>query len=340
MGAYAPIFLHRILINNNDIQTLSALLSMTVNKCGEAIMMLKIVNFSQWRFGGQFSLIKVGTSDGILFSLFVVLLLSFLAADTFAASQLTITPTRIVFSDKVRSASATIINTGDNAGTYRISLVNKRMSPDGGFEDVKKPMPEELFSDKMIRFSPRQVVLEPGKTQVIRLGLRKPSNLKDGEYRSHMLFRAIPQEAGKTVQEGAKKSSGITISLTAIVGISIPVIVRHGKTDAEVSFVSARFVPRQAKEDRPHITVELERKGNRSVYGDFLAEFVTNDGERKVVAQVGGVAIYTPGSKRLVKLPIKAPPGLELTNGTLQIFYRSPVAQGGKVMAQTQIKIP
>jgi P pilus assembly chaperone PapD len=201
-------------------------------------------------------------------------------------------------------------------------------------------MPGELFSDKMIRFSPRQVVLEPGKSQVIRLGLRKPSNLKDGEYRSHMLFRAIPQNAGKSVQKDAKKPSGISISLTAIVGISIPVIVRHGATDVEVSFVSARFMPRQAKEDRPHMLVELERKGNRSVYGDFLAEFITKDGERKVVAQVGGVAIYTPGTKRRVKLPVKIPPGLELTNGTLQVFYRSPAGQGGKVMAQTQIKIP
>ena len=178
-----------------------------------------------------------------------------------------------------------------------------------------------------------------GKSQVVRLGLRKPSGLKAGEYRSHMLFRAIP-EVDESAEANVQPSTGVTINLKAIVGISIPVIVRHGKTDAEVSIVSASFVPRQAKEDLPHIAMELERKGNRSVYGDFLAEFITKDGTRKVVAQVNGVAIYTPGTKRLFKLPIKTPPGLELVNGIFQVFYRSPAEQGGKIMAQTQIKIP
>ncbi len=271
----------------------------------------------------------------------MVLLLSLSSAATaVAASQIMVTPTRIVFSEKMRSASVTIINSGDSSGTYRISLVNKRMSVDGGFEDAKEAAPGELFSDKMIRYSPRQVVLEPGKSQVIRLGLRKPSNLEDGEYRSHMLFRAIPQTSERDLEKIVKPSEGLTINLKAIIGISIPVIVRHGETDAKVSIASAKLVPRQAKEDRPHIAIELERSGNKSVYGDFLAEFVTKNGDRKIISQVTGVAVYTPGTKRRIKLPIISPPGLELVNGILHVFYRSPAKQGGKVMAQTQIKIP
>ena len=184
------------------------------------------------------------------------------------------------------------------------------------------------------------MILEPGKSQIIRLGLRKPSGLIDGEYRSHMLFRAIPLDAGKSVEQSVKPASGVTIKLTAIVGISIPVVVRHGATDAEVSIVSAKFAPRQAKEDRPHILLEFERKGNQSVYGDLLAEFITKDGDRKIVAQIGGVAVYTPGTKRRFKLPVVVPPGVELRNGNIQVLYRSPMEQGGKVIAQTQIKIP
>ena len=267
-------------------------------------------------------------------------LLFMVIGESFAGSQLMVIPKRIVFSKNMRSAQVTIINSGDATGTFRISLNNKRMSLDGRLEDVRSADSRDMFADKIIRFSPRQVVLEPGKSQIVRLGLRKPSGLKDGEYRSHMLFRAIPLDVGKDIKESVEPSSGVTIKLTAIVGISIPIIVRHGKTEAEVSITSARFVPRQEKEDQPHILLEFERSGNRSVYGDLLAEFIAKDGERKIVAQVGGIAVYTPGTNRRFRLPIIVPPDVELRDGNIQVFYRSPMEQGGKVMAQTQIKIP
>ena len=86
-----------------------------------------------------------------LFCCFAMLLSLFFIPVSLAASQLMITPTRIVFSDKMRSASVTIINNGDSAGTYRISMVNKRMNVDGGFEDVKEAAPGELFSDSLMQ---------------------------------------------------------------------------------------------------------------------------------------------------------------------------------------------
>jgi P pilus assembly chaperone PapD len=275
------------------------------------------------------------------FSLFMGFALLFVVVgESYAGSKLLVIPKRIVFSKNMRSAQVTIVNSGDAAGTFRISLHNKRMSLDGNFEDVKSAGEGDLFADKIIRFSPRQVVLEPGKSQIVRLGLRKPSGLEDGEYRSHMLFRAIPIDTGKSVEQTVTPPKSVSIRLTAIVGISIPIIVRHGKTNAEVSIVSAKLEPRKAKEDQPHISVEFERSGNQSVYGGLLAEFIPKGGERIIISQVGGIAIYTPGTRRRVKLPVKIPPGVELRNGSIHVFYRSPAEQGGKVMAQTQIKIP
>ena len=272
-----------------------------------------------------------------IFSLFFFLF--FIANECFAQSQLLIAPTRVVFSDKIRSSQVTIVNAGDETGTFRISLVNKRMTVDGNFEDVKEAKSGEQFADKMIRFSPRQVVLEPGKSQVVRLGLRKPANLDQGEYRSHMLFKAIPKDVSRDIQP-SKRSEKIKIQLSAIIAISIPVIVRHGKTEASVSFVSASYHERLPKEDYPHLMLDLQRTGDQSVYGDFLAEFIDSSGAKKVVAQVKGVAIYTPGKERRVRLPLTLSPGLDLVNGKIQVFYRSPVDQGGKVMAQTQVIIP
>jgi P pilus assembly chaperone PapD len=288
------------------------------------------------RLGESVGVFKLSNLIGLFVFFFCLVLIS---NESLAGTQLTIAPTRVVFSDKMRASQVTIVNTGDEAGTFRISLVNKRMTVDGRLEDVKAAKSGEQFADKMIRFSPRQAVLEPGQSQVVRLGLRRPANLEPGEYRSHMLFQAIPKNTAKDIQPSGQ-TGGIKIQLTAIVAISIPVIVRHGRTVATASFISASYQPRQLKEDFPHLLLSLQRTGNQSVYGDFLAEFIDSDGAKTVVVQVKGAAIYTPGKERRIKLPLSVPPGLELVDGTIQIFYLSPVDQGGQVMAQTQIKIP
>lgn len=272
-------------------------------------------------------------------SSFVITLLLFLfGSEVYAASQLMVAPTRVVFDGKTRSAQVTVINSGDATGTYRIKVVNKRMTEDGQVEDVESPNPDELFADKMIRFSPRQVVLEPGKSQVVRLSLRKPAKLKEGEYRSHLLFQAIPEDAGTDIK-AAVEQKGISVKLSAIISVSIPVIVRHGETKASVIFTSIEYQPAADDKSSPTLLLELKRTGNQSVYGDFLTEYVNSQGNSIVVSQINGVAIYTPNKKRTIKIPLKALPGVELKNGVVNVYYRSPQKQGGAVLAQTQLKL-
>ncbi|WP_455208047.1 fimbrial biogenesis chaperone [Kaarinaea lacus] len=270
----------------------------------------------------------------LLFTLPLLLLCS----EAQAASQLMVAPTRIVFEGQSRTAQVTVINSGDATGTYRIKLVNKRMTEDGQFEDVETANPDELFADNMIRFSPRQVVLEAGKSQVVRLSLRKPAKLQNGEYRSHLLFQAIPENAGTDIRSAIKKE-GISVQLTAIVSVSIPVIVRHGDTTTTVAFTAIKYEPPANKESSHNLLLELERTGNQSVYGDFLTEFVDAKGNSTIISQVNGVAIYTPNTKRKIKVPLTTPPGVELKTGVINVFYRSPQNQGGAVMAQTRLKL-
>jgi len=258
----------------------------------------------------------------------------------FAAPQVMVTPTRVVFDAKARSAQVTIINTGDAVGTFRISLANKRMTPEGTLQDAAEAQPGDQFASHLIRYSPRQVTLNPGQSQVVRLGLRRPSNLAAGEYRSHLLFQEVPHSQDNAVESATERQQGITVNLRAIIGISIPVIVRHGATQAQVAFKQASYRAKPADSDKPYIEMELERSGNQSVYGEFIAEYIPVSGDRRIVAQVGGVAIYTPGTRRLVKLGLNMMPDAPLGQGTLEIIYRQPVDQGGAVLAHTQIKLP
>lgn len=284
---------------------------------------------------------KTGSNNrGVMVRLSLgIFILLVVASDCFAAAQLMVTPTRVVFDSKSRNAQVTVINTGNSSGTYRIGLVNKRMTRDGGFEDIKEPREGEQFADKLIRYSPRQVVLEPGKSQIVRFSLRKPRDLKAGEYRSHILFKAVPEDAGTDINK-AVESDKITINLRAIVSISIPVIVRHGDTSASVAFSSVTYQPAEKKNEPDKLVMELERSGNQSIYGDLLTEFVQEGGTSTVLGQVSGVAVYSPNKQRVFKMPLNIPANMDLKKGIIKVYYRSPPDKGNKVLAQTQLKLP
>ena len=277
--------------------------------------------------------------EKLLVQTIFLFLVAITASESFAAPRLMVTPTRLVFDGNTRSAQVSVINTGDETGTYRIKLVNKRMTFEGKFEDVETAKPGEMFADKMVRYSPRQVVLEPGKSQVVRFMLRKRAGLEAGEYRSHILFKAIPKEAGVDVKS-VTKSDNISISLTPIISISIPVIVRHGKTDASVALSSVKYNPPPKEGALPSLYMEIKRDGNQSVYGDMLVEHVQDNGTSNVIAQINGIAVYTPNEKRALTLPLKVPDGLNITSGIIRVFYRSKAGQGNNLLAQTELRLP
>ena len=169
--------------------------------------------------------------------LFVFLTLIVLIGSSFKAeASIIVTPTRLILENGERSATVRLINREDEQATYRISFINRRMTADGGFEKVELPDSREkrieaYLAQDLIRYSPRQVMLPPNQAQVVRIQLILPPDLKEGEYRSHMLFQEIPELDQESDPESGNEFS---ISINAIYGISIPVIIRNGETWAEV----------------------------------------------------------------------------------------------------------
>ena len=53
-----------------------------------------------------------------------------------ALADLMINPTRIVFDNNKRSAQLDVINDGTTPATYRLSIVNRRMSDSGEFQPI------------------------------------------------------------------------------------------------------------------------------------------------------------------------------------------------------------
>src|SRR3954471_1215205 len=105
--------------------------------------------------------------------------------------DLLVAPTRIVL-DGRKGAEVILNNIGEEPATYRISIEFRRMTEDGGLIDVAEPTAEDKAAADMIVYAPRRVTLAPHQPQAIRIAARPPQGLPDGEYRVHLLFRAVP----------------------------------------------------------------------------------------------------------------------------------------------------
>lgn len=256
--------------------------------------------------------------------------------------DLGVSPTRIVLEGRSRTAQVSLLNKGSETVTYRISVVNMRMTEEGTFERIEEPDAGQQFAQQYLRFAPRQVVLEPGAAQTVRILLRKPKGLPTGEYRSHLYFSAVPKpNTGRNV-EMVNRGEGIRISLTVIPGVTIPVIVRHGDLTASASLSSLTLVrPTDANGKVPHASVRIGRTGNRSLFGDVTVTYRNGTGGTEyVLAKANKLAVYTPNRSRHVLLRLRVPKGVTLAGGRLQVVYRAPSEDGGQVMAEAHLDIP
>lgn len=205
--------------------------------------------------------------------------------------DLLVAPTRIVLNGS-RGAEIVLSNIGDEVATYRISVELRRMKTDGTLEDVAEANDREKAAQAMILYAPRRVTIAPGEPQTIRISARAPQGLADGEYRAHLLFRAVPPPRPVTA---AREVKGIAFELIPIYGVTIPVVVRMGNLQAKVGIANVELTSQAGK---PAVALELTRAGDRSVFGDVR---VFKAGIKEPIAVQRGVAVYTEvGSRRLV----------------------------------------
>jgi P pilus assembly chaperone PapD len=269
-----------------------------------------------------------------------LLLLLLLWGPQTALAGLMLYPTRVVLENKARSSQVELINNGDMPETYRIVIVNRRMTETGDLVSANEPQDGEQFATDMLRYSPRQVTLPPGKSQTVRIMVRKPAGLASGEYRSHLQFNRVADAEGEANLENlAKPEKGdISIVLQVLVGASIPVIVRHGETRVTSTLTDLALEP--GKDNEQFLSFTIKRDGTRSLYGDLIATFTPAGASPLEVGKVSGVAVYVPNALRKSKLPVKLPEGVPLKKGTLTLRYLDRPEAGGKVMAEAKLAVP
>lgn len=252
------------------------------------------------------------------------------AAPAHAAGDLLVAPTRVIL-DGSRGTEVVLNNIGSEPATYRISLEIKRMTAVGGLDEIAEEnvTPAERAALDMIAFSPRRVVLPPNQPQVVRVGVRVPEGTPAGEYRAHMLFRAVPDAVAANAAEAKPASTGVSIALTPIYGITIPVIVRVGDLGAEAAIGDA-WVSEGA--EGPAFNFDLSRTGDRSVYGDIE---VTRPGVAEPLLVARGIAVYPEVAARTVSLRVPDDVAAKL-KGPVRIRYSEDREIGGGTIDEAE----
>ena len=240
--------------------------------------------------------------------------------------DLLVAPTRLVL-DGRKGAEVILNNIGDEPATYRVSVEFRRMTEKGELVDVTTPSATDKAAEDMIVYAPRKITLAPREPQAIRITARAPQGLPDGEYRVHMLFRAIPP-ATPVVQAASAPAKGVQFQLTPIYGVTIPVIVRLGNLEASAGITNVQL---ERRDSRPAIGFDITRTGNRSTYGEIR---VLKAGVKDPVALMKGIAVYTEVGQRHVSIPL-ADTYRGLT-GPVTVEYVETFDDGTHLLAQTQ----
>jgi P pilus assembly chaperone PapD len=249
-----------------------------------------------------------------------------------AAGDLLIAPTRVIL-DGRRGTEVILNNIGSEEATYRITLELRRMNDQGRLDDVDAVAANdaEKAALEVIRYAPRRVTLPPNQPQSIRVGLQPAQTLPDGEYRAHMLFRAIPKAPAADAAQDA--GNGLKIQLIPIYGISIPIIIRKGKLEATAALSNVRMTK---DNEGPALEFDMTRKGSKSVFGEI---HVTKPGVSEPLTVAKGIAIYPEISSRNVSLPLEPEVAAKMHGEVVVSYYEAPEA-GGALISQVRSVLP
>jgi P pilus assembly chaperone PapD len=234
-----------------------------------------------------------------------------------AQGNLLVTPKRVIFEGQKRVLEVNLANVGQDSAKYGISFLQYRMTEDGAFEEISEPDAGQHFADKNIRFFPRSVMLGPNESQVVKLQLVKSDQLEPGEYRSHLYFRAIPNQA--VLGEEKKDTTSISIKITPIFGITIPVFIRVGESTTALNISDLKIETTAEGVNKLHLTIN--RTGNMSVFGDISVLHISSNGKTTKIGTANGIAVYTPNLLRRLTVDLDPKTTVDLSKGTIHVLF-------------------
>jgi len=254
------------------------------------------------------------------FIFFSVLLTGlFNSSNVNAQGDLFINPKRIIFEGEKRSQEISLANIGNDTASYMVSFVQIRLKEDGNFEQIEQPDSGQHFADKNLRIFPRTITLAPKETQTIKVQLYQKEKLQAGEYRSHLYFRGVSPENPSAKKQQTEDTKNVSVKITPVFGITIPVIIRTGENTTTASITNLTLGKSENQADILKLTIN--RKGNMSLYGDITVNYISTAGKTTRAGYIKGISVYTPNQLRYINLTLDPKTGLNFHSGKLNISY-------------------
>lgn len=235
----------------------------------------------------------------ILFVFFLPLFLIFNSIP--AQARLDILPNKVVMDPRDRSAEVTVINLFDQPSLYRVSLLNYRQNADGTYTTLDTPLNPNFDPATAVRYSPRQFQLPPGGRQKIRISLRKPNDLPEGEYRFHLLATRFEVD-----KPGAVTKNGVDLKMN--VGVAIPVVVQHGAVQTGGQIMTTKIVPQEDNPSKQDMEVTIARSGNGSAVGQLAIYQNDAGGNPQRIGFISNFNVFSENTQRMIAVPLRWDP--------------------------------
>lgn len=252
----------------------------------------------------------------------------------FSQGNLIIYPQRLVFDGKKSAEKLVLSNTGKDSAVYNISFVEYKMTEFGEMQAIEVEETGVQFASPYVRIYPRNVLLGPNESQVVKVQTYNTQGLADGEYRSHIYFRAQKDNLALGTAKKIKEEV-LSVNLEAVFGISIACILRKGIDNTAVSI--SDIVYSNPVGDDHYLNFKINRNGNMSAYGDFRINYTSAKNKIYELATLKGIGVYLPGSVRNMKIKLNKPVGVNLKEGAMNVVFMQ--NEGTKVLAEGKLKL-
>lgn len=240
-------------------------------------------------------------------------------------ADMLILPMRVYFKDGERMKSLTVLNNGGSQAIYRLAFVHNKQQPDGSYVEMPQTITPGYDPSEWLVYSPRQVDLMPQAKQSIKISLRRPADMPDGEYRVHAVMRRVARDIIEN-----RGSDAVSGKMMINVGFAVPVVVRKGRYDTTATFESFKLLPPETKGGvaRSRAEVTLLRKGKFSSVGRIEGFWTPPGGGEEVeVIKKRSMVIYPEVGERKAVIALDR----VIQGGTLRLVYRGMEADRGVV---------
>lgn len=224
------------------------------------------------------------------------ILIFFLAFAANAAAGVLVAPTVVFIDAKNRTARLDVNNPGNIPQEVTVHI-SYGLPESDSVGNVSVTLLDSNITDPRaatgwVKAFPRQMVIPPNGTQVVRFVATPPKDLPAGEYWARIVVRS--KDATTNIPAPTEEGA-ITTKLNMIMQTAIMLKYRTGELTSELAMTQATS---ERTDSSVVVTVDLENKGNVSYVGVLRCRLLDAD-NKEITASQSDVAVYRTLRRRV-----------------------------------------